>query len=93
MEVEIGLGKNTKSDLLDKDGNSLRTRRDSCLVTYTCHGEGASTPSYMIWEPIGTVANTADGATNFLNAQIMVAQEDAKHAAAAEAEAETGNVK
>ena len=85
IELEIGLGTNTGYDLLDKDGRSLLERHDACIVTYACHGVGSKTPSYAIWEPIGTVANTADAATNFANAQNMIKQEDAKHAAAAAA--------
>lgn len=87
IDLEIGLGTNTGHDILDKDGKSLLERHDACIITYTCHGVGAKTPSYAVWEPIGTVANDADAATNFANAQTMIKQEDAKHAAAAAADA------
>jgi len=87
IDLEIGLGTNTGHDILDKDGKSLLERHDACIITYTCHGVGSKTPSYAVWEPIGTVANDADAATNFANAQTMIKQEDAKHAAAAAAAA------
>ncbi|MGN1023313.1 MAG: hypothetical protein ACI4OJ_07445 [Lachnospiraceae bacterium] len=92
IDLQIGLGTNTGYDLLDKDGRSLLERQDACIVTYTCHGLGSTTPSYAVWEPIGTVANTADADTNLVNAQNMIAQEDAKHQAQAAASASDSSV-
>ena len=87
IDLQIGLGTNTGHDVLDKDGKSLLERHDACIITYTCHGKGSRTLSYAVWEPIGTVANTADADTNLANAKAMIVQKDAKHAAAAAAAA------
>ena len=62
--VNVGVGRNEKTSLHDKDGNKFNTYPEQTMITYTCYN-GWQNVYYCVWEPC-TEQDNQEGACSYL---------------------------